>query len=73
MPFSRRLIGISHLRWIGPEKGVIHLAAAAILNAAWDLMAKTRGMPVWRLVADMTPEQLVALVDFRYLTDALTP
>ncbi len=58
---------------MGPEKGVIHLATAAILNAVWDLFAKVRGMPVWRLVAGMTPEELVGLVDFRYLTDALTP
>jgi L-fuconate dehydratase len=71
--FSRGLIGISHLRWLGPEKGVIHLAAAAILNAVWDLFAKTRGVPVWRLVATMSPEQLVGLIDFRYLVDALTP
>ena len=73
VPFSRGLIGISHLRWLGPEKGVIHLATAAVLNAVWDLFAKVRGLPVWRLVAGMTPEELVALVDFRYLTDALTP
>lgn len=71
--FSRRLIGISPFRWLGPEKGIIHLATAAILNAAWDLAGKVRGLPVWRLVAGMTPEQQVALVDFRYLTDALTP
>ncbi len=71
--FSRGLIGISHLRWLGPEKGVIHLATSAILNAVWDLFAKARGLPLWRLVAGMTPEELVALVDFRYLTDALTP
>ena len=71
--FSRSLIGISHLRWLGPEKGVIHLATSAVLNAVWDLFAKVRGLPVWRLVASMTPEELVRLVDFRYLTDALTP
>jgi L-fuconate dehydratase len=71
--FSSSLIGISHLRWLGPEKGVIHLATAAVLNAVWDLFAKGRGLPVWRLVAGMTPEELVRLVDFRYLTDALTP
>ncbi|MBX3029635.1 MAG: fuconate dehydratase [Chloroflexi bacterium] len=70
---SRRLTGISQLRWLGPEKGVVHLATSAVLNALWDLAAKLRGVPVWRLVADMTPEQLVDLVDFRYLTDALTP
>ena len=59
--------------WIGPEKGAIHLATAAVVNAVWDLVAKRAGKPVWRLLADMTPAQIVALVDFRYLTDALTP
>ena len=71
--FSRRLTGISHLRWLGPEKGVMHLATSAVLNAVWDLFAKARGLPLWRLVAGMTPEELVSLVDFRYLTDVLTP
>src|SRR5262249_33215264 len=61
------------LRWVGPEKGVLHLAVAALVNAVWDLWAKTEGKPVWRLVADMTPEQFVDLIDFRYLSDALTP
>lgn len=63
----------SHLRWIGPEKGVIHLATAAVVNAMWDLFAKREGKPLWQLLADMTPEQLVALVDWRYLTDELGP
>jgi L-fuconate dehydratase len=71
--FWRRLTGDTQLRWIGPEKGAIHLATAAIVNAVWDLHAKVEGKPVWRLVADMTPEQIVACVDFRYLSDALTP
>jgi L-fuconate dehydratase len=71
--FSASLIGDSQLRWLGPEKGVIHMAIGAVVNAAWDLAAKIAGKPVWRLLADMTPEQIVALVDFRYLTDALTP
>jgi len=71
--FSRRLIGISPLRWLGPEKGVMHLATSAILNAAWDLAGKVHELPVWRLVAGMTPEQQVELIDFRYLTDVLTP
>jgi L-fuconate dehydratase len=71
--FSRRLIGISPMRWLGPEKGVVHLATSAILNAVWDLAAKVRGLPLWRLVAGMSSEDLVGLVDFRYLTDALTP
>jgi L-fuconate dehydratase len=71
--FWRELTGDSQLRWIGPEKGVIHLATAAIVNAVWDLYAKSEGKPLWKLVVDMSPEQLVACVDFRYLTDALTP
>ena len=70
--FWRALTGESQLRWIGPEKGAIHLATAAIVNAVWDLRAKFEGKPVWKLVADMTPEQFVDCVDFRYLTDALT-
>jgi L-fuconate dehydratase len=71
--FWRTLVGDSQLRWIGPEKGVIHLATAAVVNAVWDLVAKRAGKPVWQLLSEMTPEQIVALVDFRYLTDALTP
>jgi L-fuconate dehydratase len=71
--FWRRLTGDSQLRWIGPEKGVIHLATAAVVNAVWDLYAKVEGKPLWRLLADLDPEQVVSLVDFRYLTDALTP
>jgi L-fuconate dehydratase len=71
--FSRRLTGDSQLRWLGPEKGVVHMAAAAVLNAVWDLYAKREGVPLWQLLARMSPEQIVALVDFRYLTDALTP
>ncbi|HEX2781823.1 MAG TPA: L-fuconate dehydratase [Gemmatimonadaceae bacterium] len=70
--FWRRVVGDSQLRWVGPEKGVIHLAAAAVVNAAWDLFAKAAGKPLWKLLADMTPEELVRCVDFRYLTDALT-
>ncbi|GIG62468.1 mandelate racemase [Longispora fulva] len=71
--FARRLTHDSQLRWLGPEKGVIHLASAAVINAAWDLAAKLAGKPVWQLLAQMTPQQLVDLVDWRYLTDALTP
>src|SRR5215218_4704716 len=71
--FWRHITGDSQLRWIGPEKGAIHLATAAIVNAVWDLWAKVEGKPLWRLLADMTPEQVVACVDFRYITDALTP
>jgi L-fuconate dehydratase len=71
--FWRELVGDSQLRWIGPEKGVIHLATAAVVNAVWDLFAKTAGKPLWKLIVDMTPEELVALVDFRYIADALPP
>ena len=71
--FSHAVTQDGQLRWIGPEKGAIHMAAAAILNALWDLRAKLAGMPLWRLLASMTPEQIVSLIDFRYLTDALTP
>jgi len=70
--FSRRLTGDSQLRWLGPEKGAIHMAAAAIVNAVWDLYGRRTGKPVWRLLAELSPEQLVDLVDFRYLRDALT-
>ncbi|MEU1469762.1 L-fuconate dehydratase [Streptomyces sp. NPDC005761] len=69
----RELTHDSQLRWLGPEKGVMHMAAGAVLNAAWDLAAKHAGRPVWQFLAGMTPEELVSLVDFRYLTDALTP
>ncbi len=71
--FWRMITGDSQLRWVGPEKGVIHLATAAIVNAVWDLYAKTEGKPLWKLLADMSPEQLVSCIDFRYITDALTP
>lgn len=71
--FWRHMTSDSQLRWIGPDKGAMHLATGAVVNAAWDLMAKAAGKPVWRLVADMTPEQLVSIIDFRYLTDAITP
>ena len=71
--FARQLTGDSQLRWLGPEKGVMHMAIGAVINAAWDLAARKANKPVWRFIADMTPEQLVAQIDFRYLTDALTP
>jgi len=71
--FWRQLANDSQLRWLGPEKGVVHLALAAIVNAVWDLYAKAEGKPVWKLLADMTPKQLVSCIDFRYITDALTP
>jgi L-fuconate dehydratase len=71
--FWRRLTSDSQLRWIGPEKGVIHLSTAAVVNAVWDLWAKVDGKPLWKLLVDMTPEALVACIDFRYITDAMTP
>jgi L-fuconate dehydratase len=71
--FARRLTHDSQIRWLGPEKGVMHLAAAALINAAWDLAAKRAGKPMWRLLCDLSPEQVVDLVDWRYLSDALTP
>jgi L-fuconate dehydratase len=69
--FWRRLTNDGQLRWLGPEKGVIHLATAALVNAVWDLWAKVEDKPLWRLVSDLTPEQFVDCVDFRYLTDVL--
>ena len=71
--FWRHVTGDSQLRWLGPEKGVIHLATAALVNAVWDLWAKVEGKPLWKLLADLPPERLVACIDFRYITDALTP
>jgi L-fuconate dehydratase len=71
--FWRAVTGDSQLRWLGPEKGVIHLSTAAIVNAVWDLYAKVEGKPLWRLLVDMKPEQLVRCIDFRYITDALSP
>lgn len=71
--FWRTITGDSQLRWVGPEKGVIHLATAAVVNAVWDLWAKAEGKPVWRLLCGMSPEEVVRCIDFRYITDALTP
>ncbi|MFO8046351.1 MAG: L-fuconate dehydratase [Halomonas sp.] len=71
--FWREITGDSQLRWIGPDKGAIHLATAALVNGVWDLWAKREGKPVWKLLADMTPEALVRCLDFRFVTDALTP
>ena len=71
--FWRAITGEQQLRWIGPEKGAIHLASAALINAVWDLYAKVEGKPLWKLLADMTPQQLVSCIDFRYISDALTP
>src|SRR3989475_11914260 len=63
----------SQVRWLGPEKGVIHLATGALVNAVWDLYARSEGKPVWKLLVDMTPEQIVSCIPFRHITDALTP
>lgn len=71
--FWRHLTGDSQLRWLGPEKGVIHLAAGALVNALWDLWAKSEQKPVWRLLSDLEPEKLVRCLDFGFVSDALTP
>lgn len=71
--FWRHVTGDSQLRWIGPDKGAMHLATGAVVNAVWDLWAKAEGKPVWQLVADMSPEEIVACIDFRYITDCITP
>ncbi len=71
--FWRHMTGDSQLRWVGPEKGVIHLATAAVVNAVWDLWAKQSGKPLWQLVAEMSPSEFLKCIDFRYLTDVLTP
>lgn len=70
--FCRSLVYDSQLRWLGPEKGVMHMAISAVVNAMWDLKAKREGKPLWKALADLSPEQIVDLVDFRYLSDALT-
>ena len=69
----RKLTSDEQFRWVGPEKGVIHMATGGVINAIWDLWAKVEGKPVWKLVADMPAEQLISCIDFRYITDALTP
>ncbi|TVR54416.1 MAG: L-fuconate dehydratase [Puniceicoccaceae bacterium] len=71
--FWRRMVSDTQIRWIGPEKGVLHLATAAVVNAVWDLISKRSGKPLWRYLADLTPEQWVNCLDFRHVTDALTP
>ncbi len=70
--FWRKLTGDSQLRWIGPDKGAMHLATGAVVNALWDAMAKEAGLPVWKFVSTMSPEEIADIVDYRYLTDALT-
>ncbi|MEP7271530.1 MAG: L-fuconate dehydratase [Acidobacteriota bacterium] len=71
--FWKQLTGDSQLRWVGPEKGIIHLATAAVVNAVWDLYAKSEGLPLWKLLVEMTPEQVVSCIPFDYITDALRP
>lgn len=71
--FFQHITGDSQLRWLGPEKGVIQMVTGALINAVWDLYARVEGKPLWKLIADMTPEELVACIDFSYLTDAITP
>src|SRR5712671_4855706 len=71
--FWNSITGDSQMRWIGPEKGVVHLATAAVVNAVWDLYAKSERVPVWKLLADLSPAELVSCIDFSYITDALTP
>ncbi|HEX2647112.1 MAG TPA: enolase C-terminal domain-like protein, partial [Candidatus Dormibacteraeota bacterium] len=71
--FWRDLVADSQMRWLGPEKGVVHLATAALVNAVWDLYGKLEGKPLWRLLAGMSPEQLVSCIDFRYIDDVLSP
>jgi len=70
--FWKMITGDSQLRWLGPEKGVIHLATGAIVNAVWDLYAKVEKKPLWKLISDMSPEQLISCIDFTYITDAIT-
>jgi len=71
--FWRHMTSDSQLRWIGPDKGAIHLATGAVVNAVWDLWAKLEGVPVWKLVSRMSPQEIVRLIDFRYITDCITP
>jgi L-fuconate dehydratase len=71
--FYRDLVADQQLRWLGPEKGILHMSTGAVINAVWDLWAKRDGKPLWKLLVDLTPEQIVAAIDFSYITDALTP
>src|SRR5262249_49473917 len=71
--FWRRIVGDSQLRWLGPEKGIIHLAGAAVINAVWDLWARSVERPVWQLVSEMSPGEIVRLIDFRHMQDVLSP
>lgn len=71
--FARSLVRDSQMRWLGPEKGITHMAAGAVINAAWDLISKNAGKPLWKYLSDLSPEEIVDLVDFRYITDFITP
>ena len=71
--FCRELTTDSQLRWLGPEKGILHMATGALLNAVWDLWARREGKPLWKLLVDLTPEEIVSAIDFTYISDALTP
>ena len=71
--FSRQITGDTQFRWLGPEKGVIHMAAAALINAVWDLYARVEGKPLWKLLADLEPEEIVRAFDFTYIEDVITP
>ena len=71
--FLRRLTVDKQLRWLGPEKGILHMATGALVNAVWDMWAKREGKPMWKLLVDLTPEQVVGAIDFTYITDAITP
>src|SRR5436309_7103847 len=71
--FVRSMTVDQQLRWLGPEKGILHMATGAMINAVWDLWAKREGKPLWKLLADLTPEQIVSAIDFSYITDVLTP
>ncbi|WP_211276368.1 hypothetical protein [Francisella halioticida] len=70
--FLKYITGDSQLRWLGPDKGAIHLATAAIVNAVWDLWAKVEKKPLWKLITDMSPEELIKCIDFTYITDVIT-
>ena len=73
MAATQRKMGSGQVRFMSPERGVLQLATCAVLNAIWDLWAKTEDKPLWKLVSDFTPEELVRCIDFRYLTDGWTP
>ena len=71
--FAKSLVRDSQMRWLGPEKGITHMAAGAVINAAWDLISKNAGKPLWKYLSDLSPEEIVDLVDFRYITDYISP